>query len=893
MFDGEGKQTGISSWIVAAAALTFACLTTACGGGGVGSTLHLNSTLCPLIDSVVPQTLPLEGGVTVEIAGSNFEKGATVTIGGIAAVGVSVNSFGTSITATAPPHDEGQVDVIVTNPDGKTTMLAGRVKYKRAPKLKSVSPSMGPTAGGSVVTVQGTSFQSGARVTFGGVAATVLSGLTSEGQTQVAAPPHPAGKVNVAITNPDGLSDTLQNGYSYTAAPTIAAVSPSSGPTAGGTVVTITGGNFQGGATVSFGGVTASSLTVSNPSQIQTVSPPHAAGTVEIKVTNPDGQSAILSNSFTYNSPSSITSVSPNSGPVAGGTTVTITGSNFQSGATANFGGTAAASVTVVNATQVQAVTPAHSGGSVDVTVTNPGGATATLAGGFTFIAPPEVSSISPTSGPTAGGTLLVITGNNFQSGATVLVGATAGTGIVVNSATQIQVVTPAHSAGVVNIVVRNPDAQSSTLAGAFTYVAAPLLISLSPASGPSTGGTTVTLNGNSFQSRARVSFGGTNSSQVTFVSSTGLVAVTPAHTAGVVNVTVQNPDNQIGTLSSAFTYNPAPTINDVTPNAGPAGGGTPVTLTGSNYQSGATVSFGGVNSTAVTFINVTQLHALTPAHAAGAVNVVVTNPDSQSAMLSGGFTYNVAPTIASASPSSGPAAGGTAVTITGTSFQSGASVSFGGSNSSTVTYVSSTQLMAVTQVHAAGTVDIVVTNPDRQAATLAGGFTYNSSPTISGISPSSGPATGGTSVVITGSDFQSGAIVSLGRAAATSVTVSTTSQIQAVTPSSSAGTVDVTVTNPDGQSGTLAGSFIFTSPHSVTLGWTASTSVAAGYNIYRGTTSGGPYAKLNSSLVTELTYTDSTVQAGQMYCFVATAVDLDNVESAYSNEAQAVVPSP
>lgn len=891
MIDGEGMQARIPSWMVAAVALTFACLTTACGGGAGGSTLGQNSILW--IDSVVPQTLPLEGGVAVEIAGSNFEKGATVTFGGIAAVGVSVNSFGTSITATAPPHDEGEVDLTVMNPDGKTAMWAGRVKYHKAPKLRNVSPSMGPTAGGSVVTVQGTSFQSGASVAFGGVAATGLGGWTDQGQIQVATPPHPAGKVNVAITNPDGLSDTLQNGYSYTAAPTIAAVSPSSGPTAGGTVVTITGGNFQGGATVSFGGVNAGSVTVSNPSQIQTVSPPHAAGTAEIRVTNPDGQSAILSNSFTYNSPSSITSVSPNSGPVAGGTTVTITGSSFQSGATVNFGGTAAASVTVVSATQVQAVTRAHSGGSVDVTVTNPGGATATLAGGFTFIAPPEVSSIFPTSGPTAGGTLLVITGNNFQSGATVLVGASAGTGIVVNSATQIQVVTPPQSAGVVSITVRNPDAQSSTLAGAFTYVAALVLTSLSPASGPSAGGTTVTLNGSSFQSGASVSFGGVDSGQVTFVSSTGLVAVTPAHAAGVVNVTVRNPDNQTGTLSSGFTYNAAPTIKDVTPNTGPAGGGTPVTLTGGNYQSGATVSFGGVNSTAVTFINGTELHALTPAHAAGAVNVVVTNPDSQSATLSGGFSYNVAPTIASASPIAGSAAGGTAVTITGTSFQSGANVSFGGANSGAVTYVSSTQLKAVTPAHAAGTVDIVVTNPDRQAATLAGGFTYSTSPTVSTISPSSGPATGGTSVVIAGSNFQSGATVSLGGSAAESVTVSTTMQIRAVTPSSSVGTVDVTVTNPDGQSGTLASSFMFTNPHSVTLGWTASTSVVAGCNIYRGTTSGGPYAKLNSSLVTDLTYTDTTVQAGQKYYFVATAVDRDNVESGYSNEAQAVVPSP
>jgi hypothetical protein len=83
-------------------------------------------------------------------------------------------------------------------------------------------------------------------------------------------------------------------------------------------------------------------------------------------------------------------------------------------------------------------------------------------------------------------------------------------------------------------------------------------------------------------------------------------------------------------------------------------------------------------------------------------------------------------------------------------------------------------------------------------------------------------------------------------------------------------------------------------SSHSVSLSWTASTSsTVVGYNIYRGTTSGGSYTKLNSSLVTTTGYTDTTVLSGQTYYYVATAVDSTNVESADSNQAQAVVPSP
>ena len=81
---------------------------------------------------------------------------------------------------------------------------------------------------------------------------------------------------------------------------------------------------------------------------------------------------------------------------------------------------------------------------------------------------------------------------------------------------------------------------------------------------------------------------------------------------------------------------------------------------------------------------------------------------------------------------------------------------------------------------------------------------------------------------------------------------------------------------------------------HSVTLNWTASTSSnVTGYNVYRGTHSNGPYTKLNSALVAGTTYTDLTVLAGQTYYYVTTAVDADSNESAYSNEAPAVIPYP
>ncbi len=177
----------------------------------------------------------------------------------------------------------------------------------------------------------------------------------------------------------------------------------------------------------------------------------------------------------------------------------------------------------------------------------------------------------------------------------------------------------------------------------------------------------------------------------------------------------------------------PAPMVNAVTPNSGSTSGQTSVTISGSNFVSGASVSFGGAAATNVNVTSATTLTATTPAHAAGAVNVLVTNPDNQSGSLTNGYTYTApppaAPTLTSISPNSGSTGGGTSVTLTGTNFTSGASVSFGGAAATNVNVVSSSTITALTPSHSAGAVNVVVTNSDGQSGTLANGYTYVSSP--------------------------------------------------------------------------------------------------------------------------------------------------------------------
>jgi hypothetical protein len=185
-----------------------------------------------------------------------------------------------------------------------------------------------------------------------------------------------------------------------TVGPTVVGVTPTSGPVAGGTEVAVSGANFAAGATVTIGGVAATNVRVISSTSILAVTGAHAAGAVDVVVTV-SGLSSTLSPGFTYVvlPPPTIASIAPASGSTAGGTAVTISGTNFAAGATVTFGGTSATGVTVASPTSLQAVTPARPAGQADVVVTV-GGQSATLSKGFAFFTPgqnqlPVISSIT------------------------------------------------------------------------------------------------------------------------------------------------------------------------------------------------------------------------------------------------------------------------------------------------------------------------------------------------------------------------------------------------------------------------------------------------------------------------------------------------------------------
>ena len=229
---------------------------------------------------------------------------------------------------------------------------------------------------------------------------------------------------------------------------------------------------------------------------------------------------------------------------------MTITGTNL-GGASVSFGG-AAAKVSADSGTQITVTSPAATAGRVTVTVTTAGGSVS--AGTFTYATPaPAVTGLSPSSGTTAGGTAVTITGTNL-GGASVSFGGAAAK-ISADSGTQISVTSPPGSAGAVSVTVTTPGGTSS---GNFTYVIpAPAISAISPSSGSTQGGTTVTISGTNLAGASSVTFGGV-AAKIAADSGTQITVTSPPGTAGTVTVTVTTAG---GTASASFAYTP-PVIN-------------------------------------------------------------------------------------------------------------------------------------------------------------------------------------------------------------------------------------------------------------------------------------------------------------------------------------------
>ena len=407
-----------------------------------------------------------------------------------------------------------------------------------------------------------------------------------------------------------------------------------------------------------------------------------------------------------------VSGVTPNSGVLAGGTSVTITGINLGEATAVKFGAVPASGFTINSSTSITATAPAGTG-TVDVTVTTPVGTSAPgAADAFTY--GPTVTSISPSTGPSSGGTTITITGTGLGEASAVGVGGTPATSFTVNSASSITAVVPPGS-GVVDVTVTTPEGTTPARAGdRFTYIQPPAVAGVSPSSGLETGGTSVKLSGSNFTGATAVVFGSTPAASFTVNSAGEIAAVSPAG-AGTVDITVTTPGGTSAVnVSDRFTYVllPPPTLTKVKPNRGTVAGGLTVVLTGTNFTKATAVTFGATSATSFVVNSSTTITAVSPPELAGKVDVRVTTP-SGTTPVSTKDHFIYAPTVTGLSPNSGSHTGGTSVTVTGTGFAVGPTATvfkFGTTKAASVNCTSTTSCIVVAPAHGAGAVDVKAT---------------------------------------------------------------------------------------------------------------------------------------------------------------------------------------
>lgn len=338
----------------------------------------LAAVMSPEVSNVAPAVGPPAGGTAVGIGGRNF-GGATEVDFGSTPASFTVKTA-TRIEAIAPPGAEGTVDVTVTGPEG--TSAVGRFDHfsyvPPGPSVVEVTPAEGQVEGGRTVQILGANLTGATAVSFGGSSAAFQ--VDSSEHITATTPPGTAPDVDVRVTTPEGISP-IEPGdqYHYTSKfIEISKVSPDKGPAAGGTIVAITGEEFHGVTDVKFGSQSATSFTTNpNGKSISAVAPPQTAERVVISVVTTFGTSELeycernktrrhtcaIRDHYKFQEPE-VTGVTPNSGPRAGGTNVTIAGSGFglEPGETEFlFGKSPAKSVTCSSFSSCTAIAPASS----------------------------------------------------------------------------------------------------------------------------------------------------------------------------------------------------------------------------------------------------------------------------------------------------------------------------------------------------------------------------------------------------------------------------------------------------------------------------------------------------------------------------------------------------
>lgn len=584
-------------------------------GDQPGATAPATYRYAPVVSSLNPTLGPAAGGTTVLVVGDDFDSETTAYFGETKAATTYVSQ--TQLSAVSPPGS-GVAPVSVRDSSGLYDPAT--VPFSYEPRVSGLVPGVG--ASGATVTIHGSNFDSGATVLFGEVSVTPSQILAT---TMTVTAPAGAGQVAVQVVTAGGTS-AVSGATTFSYLPLIAALTPSAGPLRQSIPVTITGRNFGTAATVAFG-ATVVNLVSCADNQIVVDSPSVAeAAQVNVIVTTMGGASLPGPASlFAYDL--AVTGLTPATGSPAGSTPVAIAGGGFVAGATTViFGDTPATAVQVSSANLLTCLAPAGTG-LVGVAV-QVDGATSPSSPNAIFSYMPSLSSITPSQGPLAGGTVVALAGEAFQAGGTtVMFGATAATDVTVIDQFALTAKAPA-GIGKVPVTVSTSGGLTPS-DDEIQYVYTPGISEIYPRHGSAGGMTWVTIKGVGLKDTATVLFGEIAATQVSASDDETVTCLSPAG-SGTVSVEVITSWGHVP-MSPADVFTYGPTVSAVAP-AGYTAGATELTITGAGFTDVLAVYLGGIACDNPTMVSATSVTATLPAGVTGCRQVQVLDVTGMSA---------------------------------------------------------------------------------------------------------------------------------------------------------------------------------------------------------------------------------------------------------------------
>lgn len=544
----------------------------------------------------------------VTITGGNFvtsANGGHLFFGGTEQTAFSVNPLGTQVTATVPNGaTTGPITFTHTNIGHSTT--AASFVVVSTPTITSFTPEVGKA--GTTITITGNHFLGGnpptVKFLINGGPTTALGTaikVVDDHTITVGAPAEPVGTTaNLVVHNDSGDSDQSSDTFLWGATPVITSFSPTHGPANAqrSTSVDITGTDFTGATSVLFGAKPAALINVISPTEIMAVAPAGAlSGQLTVVTPAAMGKST---GTFTVDPLPTISKFTP--APPLGadpGTTVVITGTNFDLGANGHVdgvsvngtaltagNGTTAGTFHVDSATQITAKLP-NSGVSTGplVVMNSPVGSVSTAPVSLIVKRGPSISSFSPLSGIV--GTKMTITGSGFSGGGLSITfngnNAPASAKIVVPTVVSDTQATVAVPTGATTGTLTASNSQGSSDPSSDTFVVAikPTISSFDPTSGPASAQATtvVDIQGTHLDGTTSVIFNKTASPFISVNDDGDITAVVPAG-AGTGKITIVNPAGAVSS-TGLFTADGVPTITSISPKQ--AAVGATVTINGSN----------------------------------------------------------------------------------------------------------------------------------------------------------------------------------------------------------------------------------------------------------------------------------------------------------------------